>query len=84
MNIVFTLGKVLLVMLWTLAALALLLPAMGAIDSLLIKAAVITLAIHLLELAWVDKRLRPLANPWAHRLQVLLFGYFHWGQLGRV
>lgn len=80
----FTLGKILLALLWGLALMALVFPAHAVGGAFLLKAALITLAIHVLELLFVDGRLRRLPNPWLHRLQVLLFGYFHWGRLSKV
>ncbi|WP_022961507.1 DUF1145 domain-containing protein [Halopseudomonas pelagia] len=79
----FTLGKVLLALLWVAALVTALFPSMAMGGGLLIKAAAITLIIHVIELVFIDGRLRQLPNPLWQRVQVLLFGYFHWGRLGK-
>lgn len=79
----FTLGKVLLALLWLLTLIAVLFPSMSIGGGFVLKAALVTLVIHLIELMFVDWRLRGLPKPWVQRLQVLLFGYFYWGRLDR-
>lgn len=51
---------------------------------MLVKVALVTLVIHVIELIFVDGRLRQQPNPLWHRVQVLLFGYFHWGRLSKT
>lgn len=80
----FTLGKVMLVLLYVSALVIALFPSLAMGEGMLVKIALITLVIHVIELAFVDRRLRQQSNPAWHRLQVLLFGYFHWGRLASV
>ena len=80
----FILGKVLLALVWVSALVVALFPSMATGEGMLVKVALVTLVIHVIELVFVDARLRQQPNPLGHRVQVLLFGYFHWGGLSKT
>lgn len=78
------LGKLIALLFWLAVLANLLNPFAHPFGALLTLAGGLILLIHIVELLALGKRLRGRPHPWMDRLQVLLFGVFHFISLPNV
>ena len=81
MRLLSIVGKVAFLVFWLAVLVNLLEPFAYPFQLLINGAAVALLILHVIEVLAVGARVRNRPSPWLDRLQVLLFGVFHWYRL---